>query len=85
LGLKDIRSIVEEHMKLDIGPTWGALIELRQERNLIAHGTWSVRFGGDSPGETGPDPEGLFHVGGFTCKPGVARGYGPTFALSPSA
>ena len=42
-------------MKLDIGPTWDALAELRQERNLIAHGVWSVRFGGDTPGETGAD------------------------------
>jgi hypothetical protein len=54
-----IRGIVEEHMQLDIGSTWDALTELRRERNLIAHGTWSVRFGGDTPGETAPDPEGL--------------------------
>jgi hypothetical protein len=58
-NIKFIRGIVEEHMKLDIGPTWDALAELRQERNLIAHGVWSVRFGGDTPGETGADPEGL--------------------------
>lgn len=58
-NIKFIRGIVEEHMRLDIGPTWDALTELRQERSLIAHGTWSVRFGGDTPGETAPDPEGL--------------------------
>jgi hypothetical protein len=58
-NIKFIRGIVEEHMKFDIGPTWDALAELRQERNLIAHGVWSIRFGGDTPGETGADPEGL--------------------------
>lgn len=58
-NIKFIRAIVEEHMKLDIEPTWNALAELRQERNLIAHGTWSVRFGGDTPGEVGALPEGL--------------------------
>jgi hypothetical protein len=58
-NIKFIRGIVEEHMKLDIEPTWDALAELRQERNLIAHGTWSVRFGGDTPGETQAPAEGL--------------------------
>jgi hypothetical protein len=58
-NIKFIRAIVEEHMKLDIEPTWNALAELRQERNLIAHGVWSVRFGGDTSGETGASPEGL--------------------------
>lgn len=58
-NIRFIRGVVEEHMKLDIEPTWNALAELRQERNLIAHGTWSVRFGGDTPGETSAAPEGL--------------------------
>jgi hypothetical protein len=58
-NIKFIRSIVEDHMKLDVGAMWDALAELRQERNLIAHGTWSVRFGGDTLGETAVDPEGL--------------------------
>ena len=46
-------------MKLDIGPTWDALDEMRRERNLIAHGVWTMRFGGDSQGETAMPPEGL--------------------------
>lgn len=58
-NIKFVRGVIEGHMKLDIGPTWNALAELRQERNLIAHGVWSVRFGGDTQGESGPDPEGL--------------------------
>lgn len=58
-NIKFIRGVVEEHMRLFIGPTWDALAELRRERNLIAHGTWSVRFGGDTPGETSPSREGL--------------------------
>lgn len=58
-NIKFIRSIVEDHMKLDVSAMWDALAELRQERNLIAHGTWSVRFGGDTPGETATPPEGI--------------------------
>jgi hypothetical protein len=46
-------------MKLAIGPTWDALDEMRRERNLIAHGVWTMRFGGDSQGETATPPEGL--------------------------
>lgn len=58
-NIKYVRGVVEEHMKLDIGPTWDALAELRQDRNLIAHGVWSVRFGGDTPGETAAPPTGI--------------------------
>jgi hypothetical protein len=58
-NIKFIRWIVEDHMKLDVGAMWDALAELRQERNLIAHGTWSVRFGDDTPGETAEDSVGL--------------------------
>src|SRR4051812_12119438 len=50
-NLKFVRGVVEQHMKLDVGPTWDALDELRRERNLIAHGVWSVRLGGDTSGE----------------------------------
>ncbi len=46
-------------MKLDIPETWDALTELRQERNLIAHGVWMTRFGGDSAGELAAPPTGL--------------------------
>jgi hypothetical protein len=58
-NIKFVRAVVEEHMKLEIGPTWDALDEMRRERNLIAHGVWSVRFGGDTPEQTGTKPEGL--------------------------
>jgi hypothetical protein len=58
-NIKYVRGIVEQHMKLDIGPTWAALDELRQERNLIAHGVWMMRFGGDTPGETAAPPTGV--------------------------
>jgi hypothetical protein len=54
-----IKAVVEQHMKLDIQETWDALAEMRQERNLIAHGVWSVRFGGETPGETAVPPIGL--------------------------
>jgi hypothetical protein len=58
-NIKYVRGVVEEHMKLNIGPTWDALAELRHERNLIAHGVWSMRFGGDTPGETATPPTGI--------------------------
>jgi hypothetical protein len=58
-NIKYVRGVVEGHMKLDIGPTWDALAELRQERNLIAHGVWSMRFGGDTPGEIATPPTGI--------------------------
>jgi hypothetical protein len=58
-NIKYVRSVVEQHMKLDIGSTWDALDELRQDRNLIAHGVWMVRFGGDTPGETANPPTGV--------------------------
>jgi hypothetical protein len=58
-NIKFVRSVVEQHMKLDIKPTWDALDEMRNERNLIAHGVWTMRFGGDTPGETAVPPEGL--------------------------
>jgi len=58
-NIKFVRGVVEEHMKLDIGPTWDALDEMRRERNLIAHGVWTMRFGGNSAGETATPPEGL--------------------------
>jgi len=58
-NIKFVRSVVEEHMKLDIGPTWDALDEMRRERNLIAHGVWTIRFGGGSQGETVMPPAGL--------------------------
>ncbi len=58
-NIRYVRSVVEEHMKLDIPPTWDALAELRNERNLIAHGVWMVRFGGNSEGETATPPTGL--------------------------
>src|SRR5260370_32711582 len=51
-NIKFVRSVVEEHMKLDIGPTWDALDEMRRERNLIPHSVSTMRFGGDSQGET---------------------------------
>lgn len=54
-----IRSVVEEHMKLDIPESWDVLVELRQERNLIAHGVWMMRFGGDTAGELAAPPTGL--------------------------
>jgi hypothetical protein len=56
-NIKFVRDVVEEHMKLDIGPTWDALDEMRRERNLIAHGVWTMRFGGDSQGETTTPPK----------------------------
>jgi hypothetical protein len=46
-------------MKLDIPETWDALTELRQERNLMAHGVWTMRFGGDSASELAAPPSGL--------------------------
>jgi hypothetical protein len=46
-NIKYVRGIVEQHMKLDIGSTWAALDQLRQERNQIAHGVWMMRFGGE--------------------------------------
>lgn len=58
-NIKFVRAVVEQHMNLDIGPTWDALDALRQDRNLIAHGVWSVRFGGETTGEQGPNAEGL--------------------------
>ncbi len=58
-NIKYVRDIVAQHMKLDVTPTWAALDELRQERNLIAHGVWMMRFGGDTPGETAVPPIGL--------------------------
>jgi hypothetical protein len=58
-NIKFVRSVVEEHMKLDIEPTWDALDEMRKERNLIAHGVWTMRFGGDSAGETATPSKGL--------------------------
>jgi hypothetical protein len=58
-NIKFVRSVVEEHMKLDIPETWDALAELRQERNLIAHAVWTMRFGGDSDGELAAPPTGL--------------------------
>jgi hypothetical protein len=54
-----VRFVVEEHMKLDVPETWDALAELRQERNLIAHGVWMMRFGGDSAGELAAPSTGL--------------------------
>jgi hypothetical protein len=54
-----IRSVVEEHMKLKIPETWDALVELRRDRNLIAHGVWMMRFGGDSAGERRAPATGL--------------------------
>jgi hypothetical protein len=36
-----------------------ALDEMRRERNLIAHGVWTIRFGGGSQGETAMPPAGL--------------------------
>jgi hypothetical protein len=54
-----VRSVVEEHMKLNIPETWDALAEMRQERNLIAHGVWMMRFGGNSAGELAAPPTGL--------------------------
>jgi hypothetical protein len=47
------------YLKLNIPETWDALSELRQERNLIAHGVWMMRFGGDSAGELAAPPTGL--------------------------
>lgn len=61
-NIKFVRGVVEEHLKLQIEPTWNALDKMRQERNLIAHGVWMMRFGGDSPGEKADPPVGLPHV-----------------------
>jgi len=58
-NIKWVRSIFEEHLKLSIGLTWDTLDEMRRERNLIAHGVWMMRFGGDSQGETATPPEGI--------------------------
>ena len=58
-NIQYVRDVVEEHMKLDIPETWEAIAELRKERNLIAHGVWMMRFGGDSEGETNAPPTGL--------------------------
>lgn len=58
-NIKFVRGVVEGHMKLDIPPTWNALEELRQERNLIAHGVWMMQFGGNSVSETTTPPTGL--------------------------
>jgi hypothetical protein len=58
-NIKFVRSVIEEHMKLDIPETWDALAQLRQERNLIAHGVWAMRFDGDSAGELAAPPTGL--------------------------
>ncbi|QIP02989.1 hypothetical protein [Bradyrhizobium symbiodeficiens] len=61
-NIKFVKGVVEEHLKIDIAPTWNALDKMRQERNLIAHGCWMVRFGGDSPGEKANPPVGLPYV-----------------------
>jgi hypothetical protein len=53
-----VRSVVEEHMKLDILETWDALAGLHQERNLIAYAVWTMRFGGDSAGKLAALPSG---------------------------
>jgi hypothetical protein len=58
-NIKYVRSVVEQHMKLDLAETWDAIDELRQERNLIAHGVWMMRFGGNSPGETAVPATGV--------------------------
>jgi len=58
-NIKFVRGVVEEHMKLDIADTWDVLDELRQDRNLIAHGVWMMRFGGDTPSETATAPTGI--------------------------
>jgi hypothetical protein len=47
-NIKYVRGVVEQHIQLDIVPTWDALDELRQDRNLIAHGVWMMRFGGEA-------------------------------------
>ncbi|WP_038965599.1 hypothetical protein [Bradyrhizobium diazoefficiens] len=61
-NIKFVKGVVEEHLKIDIAPTWNALDKMRQERNLIAHGCWMVRFCGQSPGEKADPPVGLPHV-----------------------
>lgn len=58
-NIEYVRGVVEQHMKLDIDETWDALDVLRQDRNLIAHGVWMMRFGGDTPGETATPPTGV--------------------------
>lgn len=61
-NIKYIRDIVENHMKLDVSAMWDALADLRRERNLIAHGTWSVCFGGATPAtDAGGLPMVLWH------------------------
>jgi hypothetical protein len=61
-NIEFVKGVVEGHLKLDIKETWNALTQMRGERNMIAHGVWMMRFGGDSPGETAQPPVGLPHV-----------------------
>jgi hypothetical protein len=37
-----VKGVVVEHLKLDIDETWNALDQMRQERNLVAHGVWMM-------------------------------------------
>jgi hypothetical protein len=57
-----VKGVVVEHLKLDIDETWNALDQMRQERNLVAHGVWMMCFGGDGPDGRPVPPEGLPHV-----------------------
>lgn len=54
-----VKTVVEQHIKVDISETWEALTELRNDRNLIAHGAWMMRFGGATAGELATPPTGL--------------------------
>ena len=57
-----VKGVVAEHLKLDIEETWNALDQMRQERNLISHGVWMMRFGGDGPNGKPVTTKGLPHV-----------------------
>lgn len=60
-----VRDILETHMHLDVSTLWDALDDIKADRNLIAHGVWSMRFGGEMPdGSPVPDdgmPMVLWH------------------------
>lgn len=54
-----VRTILETHMKLETSAIWNALEEIRADRNLIAHGVWSMRYGGEMPDGSAVPDEGV--------------------------
>jgi hypothetical protein len=57
-NIQYVRRVVKEHLGLEVSETWDALAALRNERNLIAHGVWTMQFGGTLPeGTEASDPK----------------------------